>query len=100
MTRGGTQERMVHLTLVSSCVQHRLGAELSTSSVDRRTAVGAQRASFGASSWGWKEVERASECRDANAKKDTRMTQPLADTAQRRRVETHTGTAALVSHLL
>jgi hypothetical protein len=77
MTRGGTQECMVYLTLVSSCVQRRLGAELSTSSEDRRTIVRARRASFGASSSGWKEVERASECRDASAKKHTH------DTAQR-----------------
>jgi hypothetical protein len=35
------------LTLVSSCVQRRLGAELSTPSVDRRTTVGARKASFG-----------------------------------------------------
>jgi len=60
---------MVYLTLVLSCVQRRVGAELGTSSVDRRTTVGARRASFGASSSGWKEVERASECRDANAKR-------------------------------
>jgi len=36
------RERMVYLTLVSSCVHRRLGAELSTSSVDRRTTVGAR----------------------------------------------------------
>jgi hypothetical protein len=41
---------MVHLTLASSCVWRRLGAELSTSSVDRRTTMGARRASFGVSS--------------------------------------------------
>jgi hypothetical protein len=35
--------------------------------VERRTAVGARRASFGASSW--MEVERARECPDANAKR-------------------------------
>jgi hypothetical protein len=63
-TRCGTQEavRMVHLTLASSCVWRRLGAELSTSSVDRRTTMGARRASFGVSSSG----RQCGEGRDAD----------------------------------
>jgi hypothetical protein len=56
MTRWGTQERMVYLTLVSSRVWHRFGTELSKPRVDRHTTVRARRASFGASSSGWKEV--------------------------------------------
>jgi hypothetical protein len=62
MTRGAHKTRMAYLTLVSSGVQRGLGAKLSASSVDRRTTVGASLSC-------WKEVERASECRDANAKK-------------------------------
>jgi hypothetical protein len=58
MTRGAHKTRMVYLTLVSSGVWRRFGTELSKPSVDRRITVGARRASFGASSWGWKEVER------------------------------------------
>jgi hypothetical protein len=57
--RGHTRRAsVVYLTLVSSSVQRGLGAELSASSVDRRTTVGARRASFGAPLSGWKEVER------------------------------------------
>jgi hypothetical protein len=52
--RGHTSAHGI-LTLVSSCVQRRLGAELSTSSEDRHTTVyRARRASFGASSSGYR----------------------------------------------
>ena len=79
MTRWGTQERMMHLTLVSSCVLHRLGAELNTSYVDRRWA---RRASFVRHRRGGKKRRAASECQDAKRKKSTRL-------RAQRRGETH-----------
>jgi hypothetical protein len=66
-----------------------------------RATVGARRTSFGASSSGWKEVERPSERQDANEKKKhTARRDTVSPTnswwGEKR---THTG-AARVSHLL
>jgi hypothetical protein len=84
------------LTLLSCSVQRRLGAELSTLRVDRRTTVGARRVSFGASSSGWKEVGRGRWVETLSQKK-TRMTQPNSIMVGEKR--TYTG-AARVSHVL
>jgi hypothetical protein len=70
--RGHTSAHGI-LTLVSSCVQRRLGAELSTSSEDRHTTVyRARRASFGASSSGYRLKWRGRVSVETRTQKSTR----------------------------